>query len=55
MARRETTQRKILVTVLAWVVGLMVFFPILWTVLTSFKTEGDAINISRLFLDRLDN
>jgi sorbitol/mannitol transport system permease protein len=49
MARRETTQRKILVTVLAWVVGLMVFFPILWTVLTSFKSEGDAINISGFF------
>jgi sorbitol/mannitol transport system permease protein len=49
MARRETKQRKILVTVLAWVVGLMVFFPILWTVLTSFKTEGDAINISGFF------
>ena len=49
MARRDTTQRKILVTVLAWVVGLMVFFPILWTVLTSFKTEGDAINISGFF------
>ena len=49
MARRDTTQRKILVTVLAWVVGLMVFFPILWTVLTSFKTEGDAINILGFF------
>ena len=49
MARRETMQRKILVTVLAWVVGLMVFFPILWTMLTSFKTEGDAINISGFF------
>jgi sorbitol/mannitol transport system permease protein len=49
MARRETKQRKILVTVLAWAVGLMVFFPILWTVLTSFKTEGDAINISGFF------
>jgi sorbitol/mannitol transport system permease protein len=49
MARRETKRRKILVTVLAWVLGLMVFFPILWTVLTSFKTEGDAINISSFF------
>lgn len=49
MARRETKQRKILVTVLAWLLGLMVFFPILWTVLTSFKTEGDAINISGFF------
>lgn len=49
MARRETMQRKVLITVLAWVVGLIVFFPILWTVLTSFKTEGDAINISGFF------
>jgi sorbitol/mannitol transport system permease protein len=49
MARRETMQRKVLITVLAWVVGLLVFFPILWTVLTSFKSEGDAINISGFF------
>ncbi len=49
MARRETMQRKIFITALAWVVGLIVFFPILWTVLTSFKTEGDAINISGFF------
>ena len=49
MARRETTQSKIIVTVLAWSIGLLVFFPILWTILTSFKTEGDAINISTFF------
>ena len=28
---------------LAWVVALLIFFPILWTILTAFKTEGDAI------------
>jgi sorbitol/mannitol transport system permease protein len=49
MARRESTQRKLVVTVLAWAVGLLVFFPILWTIMTSFKTEGDAINISTFF------
>ena len=49
MARRESTQRKLVVTFLAWSVGLIVFFPILWTVMTSFKSEGDAIKISSFF------
>ena len=29
--------------VLAWVVGLLFFFPIFWMVLTSFKTDADAV------------
>jgi len=28
---------------LAWVVGLFFFFPIFWMVLTSFKTDADAV------------
>ncbi|MEM1377892.1 MAG: carbohydrate ABC transporter permease [Pseudomonadota bacterium] len=28
---------------LAWVVGLLFFFPIFWMVLTSFKTDADAV------------
>ena len=43
MARAVTNRRKTVVTIAAWAVGLAIFFPILWTVLTSFKTEGDAI------------
>ncbi|KAA5606285.1 carbohydrate ABC transporter permease [Roseospira marina] len=43
MARTLTPKRKVAFTVLAWVLGLLIFFPILWTVLTSFKTEGEAI------------
>ena len=43
MARRVTTQRKILFTVFGWLFGLIMFFPILWTAMTSFKSEGDAI------------
>ena len=31
---------------LAWGIGLLIFFPILWTILTSFKTEGEAIAIA---------
>ncbi|MEM7520025.1 MAG: carbohydrate ABC transporter permease, partial [Pseudomonadota bacterium] len=30
-------------TVLAWAVGLLFFFPIFWLVLTSFKTDADAV------------
>lgn len=30
-------------TVLAWIVGLLFFFPIFWLVLTSFKTDADAV------------
>ena len=43
MARAVTKQRIALTTVVAWVIGLLIFFPILWTLLLSFKTEGDAI------------
>lgn len=43
MARNVTTQRKTLNTAIAWTIGLMIFFPILWTILTSFKTEAQAI------------
>jgi sorbitol/mannitol transport system permease protein len=44
MARAIPARRRWLLTVLAWAVGLVIFFPILWTVLTSFKTEGEAIS-----------
>ncbi len=50
MARAVTQQRKIINTVLAWVIGLLIFFPILWTFLTSFKTEATAIADPPVFL-----
>ncbi|MDG1459233.1 MAG: carbohydrate ABC transporter permease [Pseudoprimorskyibacter sp.] len=43
MARTVTTHRKILTTLLAWAVGLLIFFPIFWIIVLSFKSEGDAI------------
>jgi sorbitol/mannitol transport system permease protein len=51
MARAVTTQRKTLTTALAWGVGLLIFFPILWTILTSFKTEAQAIANPPIFLN----
>ncbi|MBC2859169.1 carbohydrate ABC transporter permease [Stappia sp. 28M-7] len=50
MARRATGTRKIVVTLAAWAVGLAIFFPILWTILTSFKTEAEAIASPPSFL-----
>ena len=34
---------------LAWVVGLIVFFPVFWMVLNSFKSEADANTSPKLF------
>jgi ABC-type sugar transport system permease subunit len=31
-------------------IGLTIFLPILWTILTSFKTEGQAISDPPIFL-----
>ncbi len=50
MARTVTQQRKLINTAVAWGIGLLIFFPILWTVLTSFKTEATAIADPPVFL-----
>ena len=50
MARNVKNQQKMVNTIIAWTIGLLIFFPVLWTVLTSFKTEGQAINDPPLFL-----
>ncbi|MCY3879803.1 MAG: carbohydrate ABC transporter permease [Rhodobacteraceae bacterium] len=43
MARGVTISRKSVNTIAAGVLGLLMFFPVLWIVILSFKTEGDAI------------
>jgi sorbitol/mannitol transport system permease protein len=50
MARTVTPRRKALNTALAWTIALVIFFPILWTILTSFKTEGEAVASPPTFL-----
>ena len=50
MARTVTPARKLTFTILAWGIAGLIFFPILWTVLTSFKTEADAIASPPKFL-----
>ncbi|HMO71163.1 MAG TPA: carbohydrate ABC transporter permease [Paracoccaceae bacterium] len=43
MARAASPRRKALTTLAAWSVALIIFFPVLWMVLTSFKTEASAV------------
>src|SRR5947208_9816551 len=50
MARRTTTANTVVSTIAAWIVGFLIFFPILWMVLTSFKTELDAFSTPPSFL-----
>jgi len=50
MARVVRKKTKTVNTIVAWSIGLLIFFPVFWTLLTSFKTEGQAINDPPLFL-----
>lgn len=45
MARQVTLNRRLINTGVAWGIGLLIFFPIFWTILTSFKTEAEAISL----------
>ena len=50
MARTATRQRVVVSTIGAWFFGFLIFFPILWMVLASFKTELEAFAIPPSFL-----
>jgi sorbitol/mannitol transport system permease protein len=50
MARRQPMQRRVITTAFAWAIGFAIFFPILWTILTSFKTELEAFSTPPKFL-----
>jgi sorbitol/mannitol transport system permease protein len=42
MARKISSRRTMVVTILAWVIGILMFFPVLWTAIAAFKSESDA-------------
>jgi sorbitol/mannitol transport system permease protein len=50
MARRVSTARTLVTTAAAWIVGFLIFFPLLWMVLASFKTELEAFSTPPSFL-----
>lgn len=49
MARQVSISKRLGWTFLAWFIALAIFFPIFWTILTSFKTEAEAISTPSLF------
>jgi sorbitol/mannitol transport system permease protein len=50
MARKVTDRQMFVSTVAAWLAGFLIFFPILWMMLTSFKTELEAFAVPPSFL-----
>src|SRR5216683_1232174 len=50
MARKVTSRRVWVSTAAAWFFGFLIFLPILWMFLTSFKTELDAFAMPPSFL-----
>ena len=51
---QDSIGRRVLITALGWGAALLLFFPILWMVLTSLKTEREAISVSLSFTPTLD-
>lgn len=50
MARAVSLRRRTVTTIAAWAIGFLIFFPILWTIITSFKTELEAFSTPPKFL-----
>jgi sorbitol/mannitol transport system permease protein len=50
MARAVSLRRRSIATIAAWTIGFLIFFPILWTIITSFKTELEAFSTPPKFL-----
>ena len=50
MSKSNSKRNKVFYTILAWLISSAIFFPILWTFLTSFKTETEAIASPPSFL-----
>ncbi len=40
---KRKMRAKICITICAWTIGLVLVFPVIWTVLTSFKSEAEAV------------
>jgi sorbitol/mannitol transport system permease protein len=51
----QTPMQRILAAVVGWAAALLLFFPIFWMVLTSFKSEADATSPHLMFSPTLDS
>ena len=51
----DSPGRRAMLTAIGWISALLLFFPIGWMVLTSFKTERAAVETSLLFTPTLES
>ncbi|WP_227104113.1 carbohydrate ABC transporter permease [Chromobacterium rhizoryzae] len=54
-ARATLSWRYAATSAAAWLIALLLFFPILWMLLTAFKTEAQAYQLSLWFQPTLDS
>lgn len=47
--------RRVLPGMLAWLIALLLFFPIFWMAITAFKTEQQAYASTLFFMPTLDS
>lgn len=45
MAIKVSKRRRLTFAILAWVIGILMFFPVMWTAIASFKAESDAYSL----------
>ena len=45
MAIKVSKRRRLTFAILAWIIGILMFFPVLWTAIASFKAESDAYSL----------
>lgn len=50
MARRTSKTQTAVTSLVAWVVAIIMFFPIFWTIIAALKTESDAYTLPQNFL-----
>src|SRR4026208_2361306 len=50
MARAVSVRKRVIASAAAWLIGFLIFFPILWMIITSFKTELEAFSTPPKFL-----
>ncbi|HVJ43337.1 MAG TPA: carbohydrate ABC transporter permease [Dongiaceae bacterium] len=47
---QQQFRQKLIISIVAWFVAIVMFFPIFWMLLTGFKTEVDAVASPPLFV-----
>jgi sorbitol/mannitol transport system permease protein len=45
MAVKQTSNRAVVLGIVAWAIGILMFFPIMWTAIAAFKAESDAYSL----------